>query len=210
MSLIRLKRWLYKKIYREKFENFNWDLDFDRKVEDQCFVVFDTEMSGADFKKAELISLGAFRLEGTRLKLSEHINFKVKNPMHSLESVKVHGITPSELEEGLEPKQACMEFIEFSRGCALVGYFVEIDLAVMRNLIKRECNGVFLPYHIDVVDLLEIREKIPTLEELTKVLNLPLSNLHDALEDAYMTALVFLKLVKKYQHLKIGQLPVKL
>jgi len=209
MNLIKLKRWFYKKIYKEAFEKFNWDLDLKKKVKDQCFVVFDTEMSHSDFKTAKILSLGAFRLEGLKLKLSDHISFKVKNFMQDLESIKVHGILPDELKEGIEPEKACKEFIKFSWDCVLVGYFTEIDVWVMRSLIRESCGGVFRPYYIDLVDLLEIRDKIPTLEELSKSLNLPLSNFHDALEDAYITSLAFLKLVKKYEDLEVGELPIK-
>ena len=209
MSFSRLKRWYYKKKYGEAFERFNWDLDLKKRVRDSCFVVFDTETSHTDFKTAKALSLGAFRLEGLNLKLSDHISFKIKNLVQSLESVKVHGILPDELKGGIEPKQACKEFIEFSRGCLLVGYFTQIDVWVMRNIVKEACGGVFYPYYMDLVDLLEVESKIPTLEELTKKLNLPLSSLHDALEDAYMTSLVFLKLVKKHENLPVGKLPLR-
>ena len=205
----RLKVWFYKRLYKERFEKFNWDVDLKKPIKDQCFVVFDTETSDANFKRAKAVSLGAFRLEGLSVKLSEHISFRIENPIESLESVKVHGIAPSELKGGLKPEQACWEFLKFSKGCVLVGYFVEIDIMVMKNLIRDACGGVFLPYYLDVIDLLEIRDRIPTLEELTKELNLPLSTLHDALEDAYMTSLVFLKLVKKYQNLSLTGLPLR-
>ncbi|WP_448584700.1 3'-5' exonuclease [Thermocrinis sp.] len=209
MNLIKIKRWFYKKIYKDAFEKFNWDIDLKKSVRENCFVVFDTETSHADFRTAKALSLGAFRLEGLKLKLSDHISFKIKNPVQSLESIKVHGIIPDELKEGIEPEQACKEFIKFSYGCVLVGYFTEIDVWVMRNLIKGACGGIFRPFYLDLVDLLEIGDKIPTLEELTRSLNLPLSNFHDALEDAYMTSLVFLKLIKKYENLQIGKLPLR-
>jgi len=128
--------------------------------------------------------------------------------MGNLENIKVHGITPEALKEGVSPKEACERFLEFSRGCILVGYFVSIDIAVMRNLIRNACNGSFYPYHLDVIDLLE-EDQIPTLEELTKRLNLPTSTLHDVLEDAYMTSLVFMKLIKRFQNNRVKELPLK-
>jgi len=209
MQFYKLKGWFYKKLHKERFEKFNWDVDLSKPVKEQCFVVFDTETSDMDFKRAKAISLGAFRLEGLTLNLSEYISFRIENPIESLESIKVHGIIPSELKGGLKPEQACWEFLRFSKGCVLVGYFVEIDITVMKNLIRDACGGVFLPYYLDVIDLLEPKDRIPTLEELTKELNLPLSTLHDALEDAYMTSLAFLKLVKKYQNLSLTDLPLR-
>jgi DNA polymerase-3 subunit epsilon len=75
------------------------------------------------------------------------------------------------------------------------------SIVVMRKLIRNACNGAFYPYHL--------KDQIPTLEEPTKRLNLPTSNLHDALEDAYMTSLIFMKLIKRFQNHKVKELPLK-
>jgi DNA polymerase-3 subunit epsilon len=192
MNLTKLKRWFYRKLYKESFDAFNWEIDFDKPVKEHCFVVFDTETTGIYLKRAKVLSIGAFRLQGLTLKFSDSINLKLNIFTDNLESIEVHGITPEDLKDGVSPKEACERFLEFSRGCLLVGYFVDIDIAVMRNLIKDACSGAFYPYHLDVIDLLE-KDQIPTLEELTKRLNLPTSTLHDALEDAYMTSLIFIK-----------------
>lgn len=209
MNLTKLKRWFYRKLYKESFDAFNWEIDLNKPVKEHCFVVFDTETTGTDLKRAKVLSIGAFRLQGLTLKFSDNLNLKLKVSMDTLESIKVHGITPEDLREGISPKEACERFLDFSRGCLLVGYFVDIDIAVMRNLIKDACNGAFYPYHLDVIDLLSEKDQIPTLEELTKRLNLPASNLHDALEDAYMTSLIFMKLIKRFQNHRVKELRLK-
>jgi DNA polymerase-3 subunit epsilon len=171
MNLIKLKRWFYRKLYKENFDAFNWEIDLNKPVKEHCFVVFDTETTGTDLKRAKVLSIGAFRLQGLTLKFSDNLNFKLKVSMDTLESIN-------------------------------------IDIAVMRNLIKDACNGAFYPYHLDVIDLLE-KDQILTLEELTKRLNLPTSNLHDALEDAYMTSLIFMKLIKRFQNHRVKELRLK-
>ncbi len=40
MNLIKLKRWFYKKIYKEAFEKFNWDLDLKKKGKGSMFCGF--------------------------------------------------------------------------------------------------------------------------------------------------------------------------
>ncbi len=60
-----------------------------------------------------------------------------------------------------------------------------------------------------MIDLLPEKDQIPTLEELTKGLNLPTSNLHNALEDVYITSLIFTKLIKRFQNHRVKELPLK-
>jgi DNA polymerase-3 subunit epsilon len=121
MNLIKLKRWFYRKLYKESFDTFNWEIDLNKPVKEHCFVVFDTETTGTDLKRAKVLSIGAFRLQGLTLKFSDNLNLKLKVSMDTLESIKVHGITPEDLKDGVSPKEACERFLEFSKGLPFGG-----------------------------------------------------------------------------------------
>ena len=99
MNLTELKRWFYRKLYKENFDAFNWKIDLNKPVKEHCFVVFDTETTGIDLKQAKVLSTGAFRLQGLTLKFSDTLNLKLNISMDNLESIKVHGITPEDLKE---------------------------------------------------------------------------------------------------------------
>lgn len=204
-----MKRWLYKSLKREAWEAFNWGIEKEKALEKVCFVVFDTETTGLDLKRDEAISIGAVKIEGLKIDLSKSFYRLLKPSKGYGESIKVHGITPQDLKEAKERKEVCEEFINYSRGCILAGFFVHIDIAMIRGLVKKECSGVFYPYAIDLLDMLEDQKETPSLEGLLKRYKLPLSLFHNALEDAYMTALLLLRSIKYGNYKKVKDLPLK-
>ena len=190
-------------------EELSWEVNKETKTEDLCFVVFDTETTGLDLKKDEALSIGAVKIENLRVDLSKNFYALLKPTREYNESIKVHGITPEDLRNARARKEVCMEFLEYVKGCILVGYFVQIDIAMLKKLIKEECGFSLKAYALDLLDLVEHKGKVPTLEELLKLFRLPISTQHNALEDAYMTALLLLRLLKEGNYKKLKDLPVR-
>ncbi len=190
-------------------EELSWEVNKEKKIEDLCFVVFDTETTGLDLKKDEALSIGAVKIENLRIDLSKNFYALLKPTREYNESIKVHGITPEDLRNARERKEICMEFLEYARGCILAGYFLQIDISMLKKLIKEECGFSLKAYALDLLDLVEHKGKLPTLEELLKIFKLPISTQHNALEDAYMTALLLLRLLKDGNYKKLKDLPVR-
>ncbi|MFN4012992.1 MAG: exonuclease domain-containing protein [Aquificaceae bacterium] len=204
-----MKRWLYKRLKGDIWEAFNWDIQKEEAIERVCLVVFDTETTGLDLKRDEALSIGAVKIEGLRIDLSKSFYRLLKPSKDYGESIKVHGITPRDLKEARERREVCEEFINYSRGCLLAGYFVHIDIAMVRKLVEKECDGVFYPYALDLLDMLEVQREATSLEDLLKKYKMPLSFFHNALEDAYMTALLLLRSIKHGNYKKVKDLPLK-
>lgn len=190
-------------------EELSLEVNKETKIEDLCFVVFDTETTGLDLKKDEALSIGAVKIENLRIDLSKDFYALLKPTKEYNESIKVHGITPEDLRSARERKEICMEFLEYARGCILAGYFLQIDISMLKKLIKEECGFSLKAYALDLLDLVEHKGKVPTLEELLKIFKLPISTQHNALEDAYMTALLLLRLLKDGNYKKLKDLPVR-
>ncbi len=190
-------------------EELSWEVNKERKIEDLCFVVFDTETTGLDLKKDEALSIGAVKIENFRIDLNKSFYAILKPTREYNESIKVHGITPEDLRNARARKEVCMEFLEYVKGCILVGYFVQIDIAMLKKLIKEECGVSLKAHSLDLLDLVEHRGKVPSLEELLTIFRLPISTQHNALEDAYMTALVLLRLLKEGNYRKLRDLPIR-
>lgn len=196
-----------------KKQCITWDIDLNQKVKDAIFVVLDTETTGLDLKKDEVISIGAYKIKNLELNFTDffHVYFKV-DLEKAEESIKVHGITFEEIKKrGVEVKEGIKKFLEFIKGSILVGYFLEFDLEMIKKLILKERKSKLLVYALDVIDLYPQRDvqTLPKLEELLDRYNLPKTLFHNALEDAYMTALLFLRLVYSFKDKKLKALPLK-
>ena len=121
-------------------EELSLEVNKETKIEDLCFVVFDTETTGLDLKKDEALSIGAVKIENLRIDLSKDFYALLKPTKEYNESIKVHGITPEDLRSARERKEICMEFLEYARGCILAGYFLQIDISMLKKLIQEECG----------------------------------------------------------------------
>ncbi|MEN3028470.1 MAG: exonuclease domain-containing protein [Aquificaceae bacterium] len=204
-----IRRWLTKRLKPDLWKSFNWEIDKKESLEKSCFVVFDTETTGLDLKRDEPLSIGAVKIESLRIDLSKSYHALLKPTIEYGESIKVHGITPQELEGAKDRVEVCKDFLEYARGCILSGYFVHIDVAMVRKLVQKECKGIFYPPTLDIVNMIEKKDSIPTLAELLRDFNMPASSFHNALEDAYMSALLLLRFLKEGGYSKIGDLPIK-
>ena len=172
-------------------------------------VVFDTETTGLDRKRSDIISLAAIRIRGNRLLLSQRLELVVR-PTRAIEdaAVAVHGLRPMDVAGGLEPREAIHRFLHFIGTRPLVGYYLEFDIAMVNRVIK-PWLGIKLPNRaIEVSELhyervmreRRTREALYTgtvdlsFARILADLGLPSLPAHDALNDAVMTGLMYLKL----------------
>ena len=213
MNLIsKLKKSFFEKKYRSHplFNKLYREVDLDRKVEDITFCVVDVETTGPNPRRAHIISVGALKIEGLTLKLSTYFHRFVKAEDIKRESIEVHGITEDDLKrKGEPPEDVIKDFLEYVSGTVMVGFNVEFD----RKVIERtalEHLGFPLPVpRIDVLRLLKRKGiTVPTLESASKELGIPLAGHHSAIDDAYTTALIFLRMVKPFQGKPLSVLPV--
>ncbi|OGW50228.1 MAG: hypothetical protein A2078_03945 [Nitrospirae bacterium GWC2_57_9] len=180
-------------------------LDLCAPIDEVCYVVLDTELTGLDVKKDSIVSIGAVRMTGGRIHLGRTLDLMV-SPETSLTSasVLVHGITPSEVENKPSICSVLDEFRRFCEGCVVVGHFVSLDLA----FLNRECKRL-QERRIDqpAVDTWRLQTWIQNqtsaaardfrdagendLFSLAKKHNIPVTNAHNALADAFVTAQLF-------------------
>jgi len=172
-------------------------------------VVFDTETTGLSRRHSDIISLAAIRIRGNRLLLSQRLELLVR-PAAAIEhaAVAVHGLRPMDVADGLEAREAVGRFLRFIGTRPLVGYYLEFDIAMVNRVI-RPWLGVSLPNRqIEVSALFydrvmrdrSTREALYTgtvdlsFARIVADLDLPALPAHDALNDALMTGLIYLKL----------------
>jgi len=134
------------------------------------------------------------------------------------QSVLVHKLRPNDVEQGVAPRQALAELRHFVEGRVLVGHFVQIDLKALRKELGDQQYELSNPA-IDTAhvhrwilqnglwqeDLARQLEKV-SLEALAKVYDLDFHEAHHGLDDAFVTARLWQKLMAKLEAMSIANL----
>ena len=131
-------------------------------------------------------------------------------PFRAIEhaAIAVHGLRPMDVADGLPPRDAVSQFLHFIGTRPLVGYYLEFDIAMV-NRVTRPWLGVGLPnraievsalYYDRVMRDRSTRDALYTgtvdlsFARILADLDLPVLPAHDALNDAVMAGLAYLKL----------------
>ena len=203
-----LKReWLLYHLGDQRFR-FMWD-----KPPADEWVALDCETTGLNTRTDDIISIGAVRIKGNRIMTSERLELIVRPEKRlSADSVRVHRLREQDVAQGLAPDDAMMQLMAFIGSRPLVGYYLEFDVAMI-NRVLFPILGMGLPQPKIEVSALYYDYKYQQLpssardnssidlrfNSLMLDLGLPLRPAHDALNDAVMAALAFLKL-RQMQH----------
>lgn len=166
-------------------------------------VVFDTETTGLSPKKDEILSIGAVKIKGNKILMSEKFELFIKPSREINEkSIKIHQIRNVDLENGIDPHKAIVQFLHFIGSRPLVGYYLEFDIKMMNTYVK-PWLGINLPNPQIEVSGLYHDKKIKFIPDgvidlrfdvMMNDLGLPIFGKHDALNDAMMTAMMYIKL----------------
>jgi DNA polymerase III subunit epsilon len=173
------------------------------------WVSLDCETTGLNVGKDEIISIGAVRIVGNRIMTSERLELLVR-PEHgvSAESVKIHRLRARDVENGLPIEEAMKQLMRFIGSRPLVGYYLEFDMAMINKALfpmlgqglpqpKIEVSGLYYDHKYRQQPA-HTRQDAPQIDlrfdTLMRDLGLPVREAHDALNDAVMAALAFIKL----------------
>ena len=175
---------------------------FDAPHEDE-YVVYDCETTGLNPKIDDIISIGAVKVKGNKILTDEAIHIFVKQDKQiSHESIAIHQIRHCDLDGAVDIETAIEKFLYYIENRTLVGYYLEFDVAMINKYVK-PMFGITLPNKKEEVSEIYYDKKICTIPQgnidlrfdtIIKDLSLPTLQAHDALNDAVMTAMMYIKL----------------
>lgn len=173
------------------------------------WVALDCETTGLDTRHDEIVAIGAVRIVGQRILTSERLELLVRPEKGvSAESIRVHRLRQQDVEAGVPAEEAMRRLLRFIGPRPLVGYYLEFDVAMINRALKATL-GLTLPQEkIEVSRLYydhQFRQLPPYRQHdqadidlrfatIMRELGLPTRDAHDALNDAVMAALAFVKL----------------
>lgn len=193
---------LFKWWQRYQLQEERFAFLFDTALPDE-FVSIDCETTGLNPKKDEILSIGAVKIKKNVVKTSESIHLFVEPKGEiSAESIKVHHLRQCDLTGAMPLEDAIERVLHFIGSRALVGYYLEFDVAMLNRAIKPyigttlpnkqiEISALYHDYKIELIPQAFIDLRFDTI---LQDLDLPVLGKHSALNDATMAALMFAKL----------------
>jgi DNA polymerase-3 subunit epsilon len=191
------KKWNLKNLKDERFTFL-----FDEPHADEM-VVFDCETTGLNPKMDDIVSIGAVKIKGNKILTDEAIHIYIDQDKEiDPKSITIHQIRNCDLDGAIPLQEAIEKFLYYIGNRPLAGYYLEFDVAMVNKYIK-PMYGITLPNEQEEVSAIYYDKKIHTIPQgnidlrfdtILEDLDLPRLHAHDALSDAVMTALIYLKL----------------
>jgi DNA polymerase-3 subunit epsilon len=176
----------------------------DAPIDQVRFVVLDTETTGLNPRTDRIITIGAVTVQNGDILLEDSFEALLKVSQNT-SSVTVHGVTRDESRKGLEEPEAVERFLEYLRDGVIVGHHIGHDIATFDEacnrhwgirLLNRAVDTMNLALHFDQAGAFSDRPPIRsfTLDALCEAFGVIPHDRHTASGDAFITALVFLRL----------------
>ena len=168
------------------------------------YVVFDCETTGLDYKSDRILSIGAVAIQNDKIIVGDFIEVFLQQDIFKPESVPIHGILKEGKEEKIVEAEAIIRFLEFIKDATLVGHHVAFDIEMINQALDRLNVGTMKNQAMDTDVMYQKLKYLPyeqhaSLDELCDIYKIKKSDRHTASGDAFITALLFLKLKKKFE-----------
>jgi len=173
------------------------------------YTVIDVETTGLDPRHDALIAIGAVNVENGRVLLKQTWYSLIRPPSDrepSVESIRIHHITPEELRHAPPPAEVLAELLQRIAGRVLVVHVAQVDVRFINAALKPfggrlrrpilDTARLALTLHLNARWSGEQPHDMPDpaieLRALATALGLPVYAQHNALNDAVTTAQLFI------------------
>ena len=160
----------------------------------QRWVVLDTETTGLNLNRDCLLSIGAVVIEDGAVDLGACFERTLQySSAKTQPSVLIHGLSPSALAAGSEPRQALLEFLEFVGDSPLLAFHSWFDQHMLAKALKEHLGYKLQHPWLDVADIApmlfpEQTGRLAGLDNWVEHFALQVEERHHASADALVTA----------------------
>ncbi len=183
------------------WKNYSSLFDNDSNTTQKRYIVFDMETTGLDWKEDVILSIAAIGITGNAIEVGDFLEVYILQDKFSVKSVALSGNINDEDEKVVEA-EGMIQFLNFIKDATLVGHNVNLDIEMVNQALKRLELGRIKNPLMDTNALYQRWRDVPhdaqtSLDEVCDALKIDKSGRNTAWNNAYTTALVFLKLKKK-------------
>ena len=196
--------------YRAYADAFGTGPDPGTPVEELKVAVLDAETTGLDVVRDRMLSLGILRITGNSISLADKLEGYLPTPpgFEGSAAVPIHGIIPNSSRYRLSEEPQLLErLLQYLGSDPIVGHHIGFDLAVINAALARYGAGPLRNLVIDTGVLAKrlrpagywTPDRDYSLDALARRYSIPLSDRHTALGDCYITAVLYVKLLRRLQ-----------
>jgi DNA polymerase-3 subunit epsilon len=189
--------------YRQHFESTWSDA---APIEGVRFVVLDLETTGLNPAVDAIVTIGAVAVCGGDILLEDSFSALLK-VAENTSAVTVHGVTRDQSVNGLDEKVALERFLDYLKDGVIVGHHIGHDITAVNAGCDRHWQATLLNRSLDTMDLTLHLERDGafvdrppirrfTLDALCGMFGVVPHDRHTAAGDAFITAQVFVRLVR--------------
>lgn len=184
------------------WKNYQSLFDDNDKLANRRYVVFDMQTSGLDWKDDVILSIGAIGVVNNAIEVGDFLEVHVQQDKFTSQSVALSDVLKEDSHEKVVEAEAMIKFLNFVKDSTLVSHNINLDVEMINQALKRLDLGRLRNPIMDTNVLYLKWKDLPedthaTLDELCDALKVRKSDRHTASGNAYITAIVFLKLKKK-------------
>jgi len=175
------------------------------------FVVLDTETTGFDYENDRILCIGAIVLQNNRIAIQDSFEVFIQQEHYNQATAQIHGILKDFVLDRPKELEALEQFLAFVGDAIIIAHHTKFDVTMINEALDRNelpklknrtlDTAVLYKKTLIVSNLLEVKENY-TLDDLADKFDISKKDRHTAMGDAYITAIAFLKILKKLREKK--------
>lgn len=186
---------------------------FDKNIsiEETRFVVLDTETTGFDYDNDRILCIGALVLQNNMISIQDSFEVYIQQDHYDKSTAQIHGILKDFVLKRPNELEALQQFLTFLGDSIIIAHHTIFDVTMINKALERNGLPALTNKTLDTAHLykktlikshLFERKDHYTLDDLADKFDISKKDRHTALGDAYITAIAFLKIVKKLKEKK--------
>lgn len=180
-------------------------------IEETRFVVLDTETTGFDYENDRILCIGALVLQNGTISIQDSFEVYIEQDHYDKSTAQIHGILKAFVIQRPTELEALQHFLIFLDDAIIIAHHAIFDVTMINKALERNGLPQLTNKRLDTAILykktlikshLFERKDHYTLDDLADKFDISKKDRHTALGDAYITAIAFLKIVKKLKDKK--------
>ena len=180
-------------------------------IEETRFIVLDTETTGFDYENDRMLCIGALVLQNGVISIQNSFEVYIEQDHYDKSTAQIHGILKAFVLKRPSELEALQQFLAFLGDSVIIAHHTIFDVTMINKALERNGLPQLTNHRLDTAYLykktlikshLFERKDHYTLDDLADKFDISKKDRHTALGDAYITAIAFLKIVKKLKEKK--------